>query len=89
MPELPEVETVRRGLERTLVGRRFDEVTVGRERVARRTLKDFETVSPEHEWFGLIGEKVPIARTRCRLDCSAPSYERSVVVDEGHGATAT
>ena len=37
MPELPEVETVRRGLERTLCGRRFDAVTVGRERVARRT----------------------------------------------------
>ncbi|MGA1436188.1 MAG: DNA-formamidopyrimidine glycosylase family protein, partial [Ilumatobacteraceae bacterium] len=29
MPELPEVETVRRGLERSLVGRRFDEVAVG------------------------------------------------------------
>jgi len=37
MPELPEVETVRRGLERSLVGRRFDTVSVGRERVARRT----------------------------------------------------
>lgn len=37
MPELPEVETVRRGLERDVVGRRVEEVSVGRERVVRRT----------------------------------------------------
>lgn len=37
MPELPEVETVRRGLERFLVGRRVDAVEVGRERTVRRT----------------------------------------------------
>lgn len=37
MPELPEVETVRRGLERDVVGQRVDEVSVGRERVVRRT----------------------------------------------------
>ncbi len=37
MPELPEVETVRRGLERTIVGRRITRVEVGRERVVRRT----------------------------------------------------
>jgi formamidopyrimidine-DNA glycosylase len=37
VPELPEVETVRRGLERHLVGRRITSVDVGRERTVRRT----------------------------------------------------
>ncbi|MEQ9164133.1 MAG: DNA-formamidopyrimidine glycosylase family protein, partial [Ilumatobacter fluminis] len=37
MPELPEVETVRRGLERHAVGRRVARVEVGRERTVRRT----------------------------------------------------
>lgn len=37
MPELPEVETVRRGLELHLVGRRIERVEVGRERAVRRT----------------------------------------------------
>jgi formamidopyrimidine-DNA glycosylase len=37
MPELPEVETVRRGLERFVVGRHVDRVEVGRERTVRRT----------------------------------------------------
>ena len=37
MPELPEVETVRRGLDARLVGRRFERVEVGRERTVRRT----------------------------------------------------
>ena len=37
MPELPEVETVRRGLEVQVVGRRIDRVEVGRERTVRRT----------------------------------------------------
>ncbi len=37
MPELPEVETVRRGLERHVVGRRITSVDVGRERTVRRT----------------------------------------------------
>ena len=40
MPELPEVETVRRGLERHVVGRRIDAVEVGRERVVRRTSRE-------------------------------------------------
>jgi len=39
VPELPEVETVRRGLQHHLVGRRIVEVEVGRERVVRRTSK--------------------------------------------------
>lgn len=37
MPELPEVETVRRGLDARLVGRRIERVEVGRERTVRRT----------------------------------------------------
>ena len=37
MPELPEVETVRRGLEARFVGRRITRVEVGRERTVRRT----------------------------------------------------
>ncbi len=37
MPELPEVETVRRGVEVQVVGRRIERVEVGRERTVRRT----------------------------------------------------
>jgi len=37
MPELPEVETVRRGLARHVVGRTIERVEVGRERSVRRT----------------------------------------------------
>ena len=37
MPELPEVETVRRGLSAQVVGRRITRVEVGRERTVRRT----------------------------------------------------
>ena len=37
MPELPEVETVRRGLERFAVGRRINGVEVGHQRTVRRT----------------------------------------------------
>jgi formamidopyrimidine-DNA glycosylase len=37
MPELPEVETVRRGLQRLVVGRRIEGVEVGRQRTVRRT----------------------------------------------------
>ncbi len=40
MPELPEVETVRRGLERHVVGRRIGRVEVGRERTVRRTSRE-------------------------------------------------
>lgn len=40
MPELPEVETVRRGLEEKFVGRRIDRIEVGRERTVRRTSRD-------------------------------------------------
>lgn len=37
MPELPEVETVRRGLDAFVSGRRVERVEVGRERTVRRT----------------------------------------------------
>lgn len=40
MPELPEVETVRRGLARHLVGRTIERVEVGRQRVVRRTSRE-------------------------------------------------
>ncbi|MEY4372596.1 MAG: formamidopyrimidine-DNA glycosylase/DNA-(apurinic or apyrimidinic site) lyase [Actinomycetota bacterium] len=40
MPELPEVETVRRGLDAAVLGRRIDRVEVGRERTVRRTSRE-------------------------------------------------
>ncbi len=57
MPELPEVETVRRGLDARLVGRRIDRVEVGRERVVRRTSRD-ELIA------GLTGTTVTAAGRR-------------------------
>ncbi|CAN5432834.1 DNA-formamidopyrimidine glycosylase [soil metagenome] len=66
MPELPEVETVRRGLERLVVGRRIERVAVGRERSVRRT-------SREALIAGLTGTTVVAADRRgkyllCPLD---------------------
>jgi formamidopyrimidine-DNA glycosylase len=55
MPELPEVETVRRGLETLLVGRRITGVQVGRERVVRRT-------SAQALIAGLTGAQVTAAQ---------------------------
>lgn len=40
MPELPEVETVRRGLDLHVRGRRVERIEVGRERVVRRTSRE-------------------------------------------------
>lgn len=40
MPELPEVETIRRGLATHVVGRRIERVEVGRERTVRRTSRE-------------------------------------------------
>ena len=40
VPELPEVETVRRGLASRVVGRRVEHVEVGRERTVRRTSRE-------------------------------------------------
>lgn len=66
MPELPEVETVRRGLAERVVGRRIDRVEVGRERTVRRT-------SREALVDGLLGTRVVEAGRRgkyllCPLD---------------------
>ncbi len=66
MPELPEVETVRRGLEARVVGRRVDAVEVGRERTVRRT-------SPAALIDGLTGATMTAATRRgkylvCPLD---------------------
>ena len=57
MPELPEVETVRRGLLDQVVGRRIESVVVGRDRVVRRT-------SPEALVHGLSGTRVQDAGRR-------------------------
>lgn len=57
MPELPEVETVRRGLESLVVGRRVDRVEVGRERSVRRT-------SPAAVIDGLTGTTILAANRR-------------------------
>ena len=57
MPELPEVETVRRGLARHVVGRRIDRVEIGRERTVRRT-------SPEAVVHGLTGTVIEAANRR-------------------------
>lgn len=42
MPELPEVETIRRDLEKEVVGKKLKEVTVIGERTVRRGLEDFK-----------------------------------------------
>ena len=51
MPELPEVETVRRRLEPVLVGRRFEKVTISDPRVVR-------PLDPERVAAELTGERV-------------------------------
>lgn len=66
MPELPEVETVRRGIEQMVVGRRIESVIIGRERSVRRVGK--ETVT-----HLLTGTTMTAARRRgkyllCDLD---------------------
>ncbi len=66
MPELPEVETVRRGLQQNVVGRKIVKVEVGRERTVRRT-------SREALVDGLTGVKILTAMRRgkyliCDLD---------------------
>ena len=66
MPELPEVETVRRGLEQRVVGRTIVSVEVGRERTVRRT-------SARQLIDGLTGATIVSARRRgkyllCPLD---------------------
>ena len=66
MPELPEVETVRRGIEERVVGRQILSVEVGRERSVRRVGRDVVV-------HGLTGTTVAAARRRgkyllCDLD---------------------
>jgi formamidopyrimidine-DNA glycosylase len=66
VPELPEVETVRRGLEVQIVGRRITKVEVGRERTVRRT-------SRQALVDGLTGTTITAANRRgkyllCPLD---------------------
>lgn len=66
MPELPEVETVRRGIEQRVVGRLITSVEVGRERSVRR-------VGREAVIHGLTGTTMVNARRRgkyllCDLD---------------------
>jgi formamidopyrimidine-DNA glycosylase len=64
VPELPEVETVRRGLQAQVVGRRITRVEVGRERTVRRTsaqalidgLTDVSIVAVGRRGKYLIGE---------------------------------
>lgn len=57
MPELPEVETVRRGLEERVVGRKILDVEIGRERSVRR-------VGREAVIHGLVGTTMTAARRR-------------------------
>jgi formamidopyrimidine-DNA glycosylase len=66
MPELPEVETVRRGLADRVIGRRIERVEVGRPRTVRRT-------SPQEVIDGLTGTTMIAADRRgkyllCPLD---------------------
>ena len=66
MPELPEVETVRRGMVSFVVDRRIDRVEVGRERTVRRT-------SPQALIDGLTGATITSIGRRgkyivCQLD---------------------
>lgn len=66
MPELPEVETVRRGIERRAVGRVVERVEVFRERTVRRQGR-------EAIIDGLSGARITVARRRgkyllCDLD---------------------
>lgn len=66
MPELPEVETVRRGLQDRVVGRKIVDVQIGRERSVRR-------VGREAVINGLMGTTMTSARRRgkyllCDLD---------------------
>src|SRR6187200_499093 len=59
MPELPEVEVVRRGLERFVVGRRIDAVEVAHPRSVRR-----HTGGPVDFAARLVGSRVVAARRR-------------------------
>ena len=73
MPELPEVDTVRRGLESHIVGIRITRVEVGRERTVRRT-------SREALIDGLSGTTVVAANRRGKyLLCPLDSGEEMMI----------
>ena len=73
MPELPEVETVRRGLEDRVVGRNILNVEVGRERSVRR-------VGREAVIHGLLGTTFVDARRRGKyLLCSLDSGDAVMI----------
>jgi formamidopyrimidine-DNA glycosylase len=73
MPELPEVETVRRGLEDRVVGRKILHVEVGRERSVRR-------VGREAVIHGLLGTTFVDARRRGKyLLCSLDSGDAVMI----------
>jgi formamidopyrimidine-DNA glycosylase len=58
MPELPEVETLRRGLATALVGRRVTAVTVHERRLRRRVAPSFEAA--------LVGRRIEAVRRRAK-----------------------
>ena len=73
MPELPEVETVRRGIESLVVGRTISSVTVGRERSVRR-------VGREAVIHGLTGMSLTSVRRRGKyLICDVSSGDRMMI----------
>ena len=73
MPELPEVETVRRGIESKVVGRKIISVEVGRERSVRR-------VGREAVIHGLTGVTITSARRRGKyLLCDLDSGEEMMI----------
>lgn len=73
MPELPEVETVRRGIESHVVGRRIERVEIGRERSVRRT-------GPEPVVAGLTGATITSATRRGKyLVCPLDSDEALMI----------
>lgn len=59
MPELPEVETVRRGLARLVVGQRIDSVTVFRDRTIRR-----QTLGADYFVASLAGNTITAVERR-------------------------
>lgn len=73
MPELPEVETVRRGLAHHVVGRRVERVEVGRERTVRR-------MGREALIHGLSGTTIVAANRRGKyLLCPLDSGEELMI----------
>lgn len=73
MPELPEVETVRRGIEERVVGRKILDVEVGRERAVRR-------VGREAVINGLMGTTLVNAKRRGKyLLCDLDSGEALMI----------